>query len=195
MITWLLTAGCSLAVIWAVLSQGGNVPLGARDKVILILVATAEIELLAIVRLIEKVKELRLTSSADYVNFMKRKEDEYFDSRAEIRQLQKDLAFEQGKANINDIYLQKFTEKPTYSGAKMVSEENNRFVSADGLSAKEKYRRAYALHTDGWSNADIAQELGIAVGSVAVYISKGRKEVQVKPEDLADGPTETGGVY
>lgn len=183
---WLFTMAGITVVFWTVLTKGGNDPLGPKEKTILFLTVMCEIETAVIVRLVEWVKELRLTSNKDYVNFIKKKEDEYFDSREEIRQLEKDLAFERGKSNVNDIYLQKFTERPTLSGARMVNEENGKFTSADGLPAKEKYRRAYALHTDGWSNYDIAQELGIAVGSVAVYISKGKKETQVKPEDFGE---------
>lgn len=179
--------------IWGAVTNGWTVPLQTKDQVILFFFALSGIEFLIILWLSKYAAKMRLSGNQDYINLIKRKEDEIFDIEQENQQLQRDLAALQGKADMNEVYLRKFTDKPLFGDAVKVDQENGNFVSLNGMTKKEKEREAYKMKCDGYDKDEIAAELGIATGSVNVYISRGKKSYQEDGGDPVE--TETGVRY
>lgn len=177
----------SIILLWGCLTDGWKpAPMKAWARAILILaiICTAEFNICVILG--HEVYVLRLTGNKEYVGFVKKFEDRYFDVIAENVQLQRDLAAEQGKTEINSIYMGKLTAKPTYSGAQLIDKTTGKLTSADGLTREEKCRRAYSLSVDGWSNEEIAEELGLSSGSVRSYISRGKKSYDRRGDPVRD---------
>lgn len=123
----------------------------------------------------DSLRRLRLCGNEEYIKHVAGLEDKYYDLLDENKQLQMDLAQERGQGDMNKIYLNEFTSKPKPSDAQMVDEVNHQFLSTDGQKIEERQRAAFRMSCEGSSKEEIAEELGLGIKSVGVYISKGKK--------------------
>lgn len=176
-----------IIVMWGCLTNGWNpAELKPWPRVVLILTVISIIQMDIIILLVRQVHLLRLTGNKEYIGFVKKCENRYFDVLAENVQLQRDLAAEQGKSEINSIFMEALMDKPTFSGAKVIEQTTGQITSVDGMTREEKEREAYSLHCDGWNNAEIAEELGLSSGSVRSYISRGKKSYDQHGDPVKD---------
>lgn len=123
----------------------------------------------------DSLRKLRLSGNAEYIKHVAGLEDKYHDLLDENKQLQMDLMQERAQGDINKIYLDEFTSRPKPSDAQMVDEASHKFLSSDGQTIDERQRAAFRMFCEGSDKEEIAEELGIGIKSVGVYISKGKK--------------------
>lgn len=151
------------------------------------------------------IHDLRLASSPEYVEHVSQTEDRYFEILDENKKLQMELTEAEAKAelaeqmsaryftlldesrtikmqlaealgqnNISGQYVDYYVQKHEQRDMATVG-ENNKFISADGMSKDERQVRAYYLNAfRKMSAAEIASELKISPSTAGVYISRGK---------------------
>lgn len=157
-------------ILAAALTDGGRQSMDWRDWAILIFVTISWVAVTVCVILTRKLVKCSPWYLADLQERYKQLEASYI-------KLQADYGALQGRSDMTATYLAQAVEKHRVADVVTVDAVNHEFVSRDGMSRKEKQRRAAELYAAGWSKEDIAEDLGIAVGTVSTYISAGNRIV------------------
>lgn len=181
----MVSAACYL-ILWGYLTSGWSHKLWNHGKIAMIFAFICLVQVAIIHSQHEKISELRLQASPEYARLLKTREDNCEEIEQENIKLKRQLGTMQGQCDISDVYLQKFLSKPTISDGRGVDEANGRLCSLDGRSRSEKDQIAYKLSLEGWTNEEIADELGLSTGGIKSYISRGKKYFQKHPIDAEE---------
>lgn len=173
--------GSAYIGLWGFLTGGWTHSLWIHGRIAMFFAVISGMEALYLTAQGRKITRLREMCSPEYERSLQQRESVCDEVEEENRQLQRDLAAAQGKADMNEFYLEKFKEKSNRSDSAVVNEANKRFTSPDGMSREDKDKMAYRLHKDGWNNDEIAAELHLSTGGIKSYISRGKRFFEKYP--------------
>lgn len=150
------------------LTDGGRQPMGWRGWAVMIFVTISWIAVTVCVILTRKLVKCSPWYLADL-------QERYELLEASYIKLKADYGALQGRADMTAESLAYIAERHPNTNTDAVVDANGKYTSADGVTREEKQRRAARLYADGWSREEIADELGIAPGTAANYISAGNR--------------------